>query len=153
MNAFLRLTGAFLVVAWIGCAGQPDRTSPPAESGAPPAAEATSIASVIDALRAGGVLAKAAGTLQQPFFSPPAHVFSVDGGDLQLYEFASAADAASAAAQVSPNGGSIGTRSMAWMAAPHFYRRGRVIAIYLGASAKVTSELERILGPPFAGRA
>jgi len=42
---------------------------------------------------------------------------------------------------------------MVWMAAPHFYRRGRIIAIYLGASAKVTSELKRILGPPFAGRA
>ena len=80
------------------------------------------------------------------------HVFSVEGGDLQLYEFASPADAANAAAQVSPDGGSIGTESMTWMAAPHFYRRGRVIAIYLGASAKVASALERIMGRAFAGR-
>ena len=39
-----------------------------------------------------------------------------------------------------------------WMAAPHFFRRSRVIALYLGNDPKVLSALQQVLGSQFAGR-
>ncbi len=107
---------------------------------------------VVEGIRAGGLKVKPAGTLNQPFFRVPAQVFSIDGTDLQLYSFDSAADAQKAAATVSSDGGSIGTNSMAWMAAPHFFLKGNLIAISIGGSAKTITGLQRIFGPQFAGR-
>ena len=95
---------------------------------------------------------KAVGTLRQPFFSVPAQVFTTDGSDLQIYAFGSAESAAKAAAQVSAGGGTIGTTSVAWMAPPHFFRKDKLIAISIGGSPGVQSELKRIFGPQFAGR-
>jgi len=114
-------------------------------------AQAGSISSIAAALRSEGVELKEVETLEQPFFSVPAHVFTANGEDLQLYEFASAADAERAAANVDPRGSTIGTTKMSWLAAPHFYRTDRIIAIHLGDSAATRSALERVLGKPFAG--
>lgn len=131
----MKLLWLCLLAAIVACSAQqsapPDRT--------------------IDDLRAAGLDPQPAGTLQQPFFKPPAQVFRVEGGDLQLYRFPSADDAAAAAATVAPGGGSVGTSSMAWMAPPHFFRSGSVIAIYIGTSAKALAALQRVFGPQFAG--
>lgn len=108
--------------------------------------------SVADALRAAGLTVRDAGTVEQPFFSVPAHVLVVNDDDLQLYEFPTTADAEAAAAQVGPTGSTIGTSQMSWMAPPHFFRRDRTIANYLGSNATTLSELERLFGPQFAGR-
>ncbi len=115
------------------------------------AAPVASVPALIDALRAAGFKVRSAGTLDQPFFSVPAQVFVVGEDDLQVYTFQSAADAENAAKKVSPTGGTIGTTAMHWMAPPHFFRRGRLIALHLGHSQKVLAEMKRLLGEPFAG--
>lgn len=139
------------IVVLIGaCSGQTDSGT---QSGAGPAPSAGgSVPAIVGALRSAGLKVAAAGTLQQPFFTAAANVFTVEGNDLQLYEFGTAAEAERAAAQVAPDGGSIGTASIAWMAPPHFFRNDRVVAIYIGTSARVHAELQRLLGPQFAGR-
>ena len=109
------------------------------------------ISTIVSALRAEGVDVKSVETLEQPFFPVPAHVHTANGEDLQLYEFASAADAEQHAAQVDPRGSAIGTTRMSWLAAPHFYRKDRVIAIHLGSSAPVRAALQHVMGAPFAG--
>lgn len=78
-------------------------------------------------------------------------MFRVNGEDLQVYEFASADAASRAAAEVAPDGRSIGTTMMTWMAPPHFFRKDRVIAIHLGSNADVTRALREIMGTQFAG--
>ena len=145
------VSAALLLVA--ACTGGSDAIpTAPAGASTPAATESASVSSVVHSLRAAGLDVKAAGTLKQPFFSVSAQVFTVDGTDLQIYAFSGADSAAKAAAQVSADGGSIGTTSMAWMAAPHFFRREKLIAISIGGSPKVLAELKRIFGPQFAGR-
>ena len=48
-------------------------------------------------------------SISQPFFVPLGQVISVDGHEVQVFEFSSEADALSAAETISPNGSSIGT--------------------------------------------
>jgi len=108
--------------------------------------------SVADALRAAGFTVRDAGTVEQPFFRVPAHVLVVNDEDLQLYEFPSAAAAEAAAATIDPAGTTIGTSKMAWMAPPHWFRKDRLLANYLGSAPKTLAELERIFGPQFAGQ-
>ena len=103
-------------------------------------------------LRAAGLTIEDAGQVEQPFFTRRAHVFVVNGEDLQVYQFASAEAAANAAAEVAPTGGSIGTTMMTWMASPHFYRKERVIAIHIGSNDAVTRALGEAMGPQFAGQ-
>jgi hypothetical protein len=56
------------------------------------------------------------------------------------------------ASQVSPDGGSIGTSMVIWMDAPHFYKAGHIIVLYVGSDATMLDLLEGALGAQFAGR-
>ena len=61
-------------------------------------------------------------------------------------------DAASeAAAQVSPDGFTIGTTRVNWIGIPHFYKPGRLIVLYVGDNYELVKSVENILGPQFAG--
>ena len=111
----------------------------------------TSASSLVENLRSADIHVSDAGMVTQPFFGVPAHVFTVDGGDLQTYEFATIAEADRAAGQVAPGGGSVGTAMMSWMAPPHFFRKDRLIVNYVGGEARVIAELTRLMGPQFAG--
>ena len=144
-GAIILLTIAIVV----SCAGgtTPDTSTAPAAE--PASLNATTLAR---SLRTAGLNVQDAGTVQQPFFTVPAQVYQVEGRDLQVYEFATPADAERAASQVAPTGSPIGTSMVTWMAPPHFFRKDRLIANYIGTSDKVLSELQRIFGPQFAGR-
>ena len=41
---------------------------------------------------------------------------------------------------------------ISWIAPPHFFRKERVIVLYLGTDAKVLAVLTELLGAQFAGR-
>lgn len=142
---------AFLIAlsGYTGCTATNDATT--ATAPATVAAE-DATARLMEQLTAAGVPMQPAGTLTQPFFTVPARVFTHDGADLQVFEFATAADAERAAQSVAPGGGTIGTTSMAWMAAPHFFRKDTQLAIYLGQDRKTLDALSAIFGPQFAGR-
>lgn len=151
MRLFAILTGLLGVVA---CTGAPDASSPRAAAAGTASATATASAAdtLVISLSQAGLTVRSAGTVEQPFFSVPARVYTVDGDDLQLYEFPTAESAQAAAATVSASGGSIGTSSMSWLAPPHFFHKDRLIANYLGSSSKTLAALETILGPQFAGQ-
>lgn len=102
-------------------------------------------------LRSGGFTVSAVDEIQQPFFTPRALVYRVEGNDLQVYEFPDSASAEQAAAGVGHDGGSVGASMVQWMAPPHFFRKGRVIAIYLGADRGVLDRLSAMLGNQFTG--
>lgn len=141
------LFAALLAAAAFACAGGTGADIP---AQAEPAGSSTP--ALVDQLRRAGLEVTDAGTVQQPFFAVPGHVYQVAGRDLQVYEFASAAEAEQAAAQVAPSGSPIGTTMVTWMAAPHFFRKDRLVVNYIGTSDQVLTELRRILGPQFAGR-
>lgn len=94
-------------------------------------------------LQAAGLKVERKGSVRQPFFTVPARVLAIGADEIEVFEFASAQDAEKAAATVNPDGGTIGTSAMHWMAPPHFHRRDRTILIHLGDTAEVRSAIER----------
>jgi hypothetical protein len=107
--------------------------------------------SLAEVLRAAGATVEMAGEVSQPFFSVEGEVINVDGGDVQVFEYESEAAASEEAALVSPEGSTIGTSSVMWVATPHFHKEGRLIVLYVGDDDAVAAMLEEVLGPPFAG--
>jgi hypothetical protein len=84
------------------------------------------------------------------------------GGNVYFYEFASTDDADKIASRIGKDGSSIpsggGTSEVEWKGAPHFYRRGSVVVLYLTQVATPTpterpilTALEARYGPQFAG--
>ena len=107
--------------------------------------------SLIDNLQEAGATVEPAGEVEQPFFSVTGEIIRVNGANVQVFEYASEAEAAKDAAKVSPGGSPIGTTMVTWVSIPHFYRTGRLIVLYVGDEASVVTLLEDALGPQFAG--
>lgn len=105
-----------------------------------------------DALRAHGAQVRPGAKIEQPFFAVPGRFLGVNGEDVQVFEYPDVASARAAAAQISPDGGTIGTAKPFWAAPPHFYLRDRVLVLYTGDAARVRDALEAVLGPQFAGQ-
>ncbi len=142
-----------LAAAGIGCAGPPPPASEPA---APPpvvshGGPVTDYVSLFDNLRAAGASVVPAGEILQPFFSVTGNAISVDGGNVQVFEYADSEEAEAQAALVSPEGSPIGTTMVSWIAPPHFYRAGKIIVLYVGDDAGLINRLESVLGTQFAG--
>lgn len=85
-----------------------------------------------------------------PFLSVAAQHLIVDGSDVHSFQYQSDADANRDAANVSPTGTPIGQSQISWMDTPHFYKRDRLIVLYVGHSPEILSALEAIMGAPFA---
>jgi hypothetical protein len=102
------------------------------------------------ALRATGASVEVGGAIGQVFFSVPGQALTIDGTDVQVFEYPSADEAQTDADQVAPDGGLVGPTMVMWVAAPHFYRLGSVIVLYVGDDAAITTLLEEALGSPFA---
>ncbi len=108
---------------------------------------------LVRALQQQGATVTRAGSLPQssyPFLSVSAQLLQVNGADVQVFEYASAMRADSDASKVSPTGSPIGQSQVSWMDTPHFYKRDRLIVLYVGHSADVLRMLEAVLGAAFA---
>jgi len=103
---------------------------------------------LVVALRDNGSTVESAGPVSQPFFVPEGRLIQVDGNDVQVFEFPTELDAQAAAEK----GDSIGTTMILWVEAPHFYRSGKLIVIYIGEEGAVVDALEVVLGAQIAGR-
>lgn len=106
---------------------------------------------LIESLRNRGAAVEVGGPVSQPFFSVPGQILRVNGGDVQTFEYASEAEAGADAARVSPDGLTIGTTMVSWIATPHFFRGGRVLALYVGDDETVLGPLQAVMGAQFAG--
>jgi hypothetical protein len=102
-------------------------------------------------LSAAGLSVVRAGQIEQPFFGVRGAVLAAGTTQVQVFVFPLAAAAAAAAASVSPDGTTIGTTIVTWVAPPHFYRSDRLLVLYVGSEPTALSALMRVLGPPFAG--
>lgn len=106
----------------------------------------------VRALRARGLKVESAGEVSQPFFTPAGRAFTVAGENVQVFRYPSVRAAEAEAKQVNAEGTSVGTSSAMWVGPPHFYRKGRLIVLYLGENADVLKALTSVLGPQFAGK-
>lgn len=107
--------------------------------------------SLIDSLRAAGATVEPAGEIEQPFFPVTGRVIKVNGGDVQVFEFADESAATDQAEHISPDGEFIGDFHVNWIDIPHLYKGGKLIAVYVGQENQVIVALEAVLGQQFAG--
>ena len=107
---------------------------------------------LFSALQSAGFSVEAAGDVTQPFFEPVGKVIKVDDQDIQVFEFGTESEAALAAGEISPDGSSVGTSMVSWIAPPHFYQSGNIIVLYMGDEASLMRFLEERLGAQVAGR-
>jgi hypothetical protein len=137
-----------LVLAYaIGACGQNSMPSPSTE---PFVVEDQT--SLVAALEAEGATVETADSITQDFFSVEGQIIRVNGADTQVFEYETAEAMENDASQVAPDGGSIGTSMVTWIDAPHFYKAGRIIVLYLGDDQTLLGLLNKVLGPQFAGR-
>lgn len=115
--------------------------------------------SLIDALRGKNVIVDISGTVSQPFLSPQSGTtVRLSGGplttaaDVQLFEYSSASAASADANRITPDGSGTANTKISWVSPPHFFLKGRVMALYVGSDPAVLSLLQSLLGPQFAGR-
>jgi len=109
-------------------------------------------ANLAEALGSAGGAVEAGDAIEQGLFSVGGQVYKVNGQDVQVFVFADEAAAIADAATVSPDGGTIGTVAVRWIAPPHFYLGGNLIVLYVGEDAEVKGLLDNIIGQPFAGQ-
>ena len=106
---------------------------------------------LLQMLSAAGALVEAGDPVTQPFFSAPGRSMIVNGEDVQVFEYQSVEEADHDAAQVAPDGGSVGPTMIMWVAPPHFYKLGALIVLYVGDDTAVLTLLEAAIGFLFAG--
>lgn len=162
MKRKLLMIGAsfFLALVLAACEGQPTpnvATTVGTEATAAPAtipqpSPVDDYESLVTALQAAGMTVEPGETVEQPFFAVPGQVIEVNDRDVQVYVYETAEALEAEADQIAEDGSSIGTNMIDWVDAPHFYRSGRVLVLYLGEDPNILSVLDSILGPQFAGR-
>ena len=120
--------------------------------GQPASAQGFGTTQFAEELRAKGVDAETGDSVEQAFFSVIGKFVNFDGESVQVFEYDSAETLESDAVLVASDGGSIGTSMVTWVATPHFYKKGRILVLYIGDNAETLELLESVLGPQFAGR-
>jgi hypothetical protein len=136
-----------LTVSGCGGGGTNVPTTAPTESQA-----VQDQASLVAGLQAAGATVEVGDSVMQDFFSPDGNIIKVNGADVQVFEYESADAMENESSQVAPDGGSIGTSMVSWMDAPHFYKTGRIIALYVGSDQTILDLLEMVIGLQFAGQ-
>jgi hypothetical protein len=117
-------------------------------------------ATVMDSLRAAGatVTERPSGSGFSFLHGTPHHLL-VNGQDVWMYEYPAPALAEVDASGISADGSTFhtgigpfgSTVIVDYIAPPHFYKTGRVIALYVGRDADTPRLLRQVFGPPFAG--
>lgn len=103
-------------------------------------------------MRATGLTVEDAGAVSQPFFSPEGHAYTVGGENVQVFRYKSVRAAEAEAKKVNAEGTTVGTSAMMWVGPPHFYRKGRLLVLYVGDNDAMLKALSSALGPQFAGK-
>lgn len=134
-------------------AGQSEPTRPPTPtSQSEPPQGLSPVHQLAASLSAAGAQVEIDGDVSQPFIDVPGQILQVNGFDVQVFEFSTEAAAADLAAQVSPDGSSVGTTMIMWVKPPHYFLSGRLIVLYVGENNDILGRLAQALGPQFAGR-
>ena len=112
---------------------------------------ATMMDTLVASLRQEGAKVERMETLPRsayPFFSTQAVRLQVNGLDVQVFEFTSAAESEANARGIAATGTPIGATQITWVDTPHFYQRDRIIVLYVGRASLLTQLLEKVLDPP-----
>jgi hypothetical protein len=112
----------------------------------------TDYASLLENLRGAGLRVEPGQPAEQPFLSVEGRMLNVGDEGVQVFQYPHAAAADAQAALVSPDGRTVGTSKPHWIGEPHFYKRGRLLVLYVGDDDNVLKALDAVLGRQFAGK-
>jgi hypothetical protein len=131
---------------------------PPGSVSSPSPGQTESIfdlAAFVGALENQGLSVKVVPETSESFFSGHASGVRVGKRLVRVIEYRSAALMQREAAGVSPDGYQVQSERsdvmVEWVAPPHFFKRGRVIVLFLGKDPSLISAIQSVLGPQFAG--
>lgn len=126
-------------------------TATPAAEGGDP----MDYAAFVSAIKADGWPVEETGATSGSIFSGNGHIIKINGVEVQVFEYADTAALDQQAANISPDGSKItGTRGEAivdWVDMPHFFKKGRILVVYVGRADGTLSALNAVLGNQFAG--
>ena len=119
----------------------------------------TNYSTLLRYLRDSGASIVEKGEISVGFFDIEGRRVAVNESNIEVYEYANAEAMEAEASCVSPEGCSFrkGKGNIAevcfvdWIAPPHFYKAGRIIAFYCGDNDSIINLLENVLGTQFAG--
>jgi hypothetical protein len=131
-------------------ASAPTTASTIAPTSAAQSSPVTDQASLIKALQVAGASVTVNGTIQQPFLQVPGTQVTVDGQDVQVFEYRDATTAQADAPKLAEVLAGKGTAMVNWVASPHAYQAGRLIALYIGDDAATLKQLQQVIGSPIA---
>ncbi len=86
------------------------------------------------------------GAIQQPYFDVKAQLLSVNGQQVQVFEFNSVSARQEAESMVSSTGSSIGGYIPSFVSTPHFWSSGQMLVLYVGQDQQVMNVLTDVLG-------
>jgi hypothetical protein len=107
--------------------------------------------SLLATLQGAGLNASVGEDVSPALFSVAGKRLTLNGEELQVYEYPSAEAAQADAGSVAADGSSVGTKMIDWISTPHFFRSGNMILIYVGENQTVLQTLQSLLGAQFAG--
>jgi hypothetical protein len=94
----------------------------------------------------------APGRISKPYLSVPGVIVQVNGQPVQVFQYVDATALAVDVARLAPNASSINGRPLAWPAAPHFWRKGGLLALAVNNDQALVDLISSVMGPAFAGR-
>jgi hypothetical protein len=107
----------------------------------------------VEGLRRQGLTVSLAGETRPEvngFFSVPATQVRVNAGQVNAFQYPSAAAAEAEARLISDDGLPNPTARVSWVSTPRFYRQGSLIILYVGCSTEIVQALQATVGSPIA---
>ncbi len=106
----------------------------------------------IESLRNTGALIEVAETVsQRSTFGVDSLVIYVNGGHVQIFEYASTEDKQKVKSLIYSDGYKIGNTIHDWIDTPHFFDEDKLLVLYLGTDSEILTIMENLLGEQFAG--
>lgn len=146
------LTLTLVTLLMSACAPQA-RALQPQPTGTPALSHGNEIGGyveLVDALRAQNAAVEPSDEIDQDFFDVPGQAITVNGAEVQVFEFNEKVTREASAAQISPDASSIGTTMITWIDQPNFWAKGRVVVLYVGQDTSTIELLTSVLGEPIA---
>lgn len=132
---------------------QPTPQPTPVPEPPPTSDETFGLAAFVQALTGQGRAVQAnPSRIAKPYLSVLGTVVRVDGQPVQVFEYPDEVTLDIDLASLAPDASSAGGVDLTWPAAPHFWRRGLLLALAATDDSALVEAIDAVLGPQIAGR-
>lgn len=130
-------------------------SSDPAKEKAIAEASKSDTEKALEEIKKDGMLVNFHQTLKTFYFPVPAQVYYFGNTGQErvfFFEFSSEKEQMDISTTMSGNGLNIGTQEpLTWISDPHFFRKGKIIAKYVGKDMSIIKVLDKVMGKQYSG--